>query len=87
MENLKQELLKIAQNWNASGEYDQTEFEGRYFISDDDLDEFAAEHNLTNEDGNFDEHLIQRNCNCQIIYDYKSSNLNRQFGDQEIIFN
>lgn len=84
MEKSKQELLLAAQSWNTSGEYDGTEFEGRFFMSDTELDEFAVAHNLRRADG---DEVIEKACDCKIVYGYESSNPNRQFGDQEIIFN
>jgi hypothetical protein len=88
MKNLKEELKNLAEKWSSSGEYDGTEFEGRHFITDADLDEFAQENGLTEDDGeSFDEAKLQINCDCQIIYDYDGANPNRQFGDSEIIFN
>lgn len=82
---LKKELLRIGENWNASGEYDGTEFEGRYFISDDHLSEFANDNGIEITDDVISE--IEELCDCRIVYDYEGSNPNRQFGDSEIIFN
>lgn len=94
MKNLKKELKRIAQIRNASGEYDDTELEGRYFIFDSGLDDFARKHKLTSaskiyrDEGEiFSVEKIERACDCRIIYDYEGSNPDRQFGDQEIIFN
>jgi len=80
----KSELKKIAENWNASGEYDDTEFEGRYFIGDDDLTEFATDNGFEINDDVVCE--IEKTCDCEIISDYDGANPNRQFGDSEIIF-
>jgi hypothetical protein len=86
MERLKEDLKKLAETWNASGEYDGTEFEGRYFISDDDLDEFAQEHGLAEDDKeSFDEAKIQVNCDCQLNCYYYHGN--RHFREREVIFN
>lgn len=89
-----EDLKKLGQNWNASGEYNDTEFAGRYFVDVLDLDEFAEKRTLCKEDtsglfqnSEFDPEKISRICDCQIIYDYVGSNPNRQFGDVEIIFN
>lgn len=88
MENLKNKLLIESQAWNFSGEFDDTEFAGRFFMTDTDLDEFAKKHGLTQSDEpeDFDRVKIEKACDCKIIYDYKGVNPNRQFGDQEIIF-
>lgn len=89
MKKLKQELLEAAQSWNTSGEYDDTEFAGRFFMSATELDAFARKYKLTQDDepDNFDKDKIEKACKCKIIFDYESVNQNRQFGDQEIIFN
>lgn len=89
MKTLKQELLDIAEKWNASGKFDDTEFKGRYFINDYDLDEFSIEHGLNQILGNnqFDQEKIEKACDCKVLYDYVARNPNRQFGDNEIIFN
>jgi hypothetical protein len=84
MERLKEDLKKLAETWNASGEYDGTEFEGRYFICDVWLGEFADENGFVSDDA---ANELQAACQCQIIYDYDGANPNRQFGDSEIIFN
>ncbi len=86
---MKEELKTIAENWNASGEFDGTDFEGRYFINDADLDEFAAKYGLgrNDDDGGFDAEKIENKCACQIISDYEGANPNRQFEDSEVIFN
>ena len=83
-ENLRKELLSIARSWNNSGEFDGTEFEGRYFVSDDHLTEFAEENGFEINDSVTSE--LEQACNCSFIYDYKGSNPNRHFGDQEVIF-
>ncbi len=87
--NLKEELRKTAETWNASGKYDGTDFEGRYFITDTDLDEFAQYHGLCreNEDGGFDQTEIEKVCDCKLVYDFKGSNPARLFGECEVIFN
>ena len=89
MENLKQELLALSQNWNASGEFDGTRFEGRFFIDDTDLDDFAAKHDMTEKCHStcFCRQDIEQACDCLIVCNYESANPNRQFGDQEVIFN
>lgn len=84
MKNLKAELKRIAQIWNSSGEYDDTEFEGRFFISDTHLGEFADENGFVSDDA---KNELEDACDCQIIYDYEGANSNRQFGDSEVIFN
>ena len=67
---LKEELKKIASDWNASGEYDETDFEGQYFIGDAELDEFAEKHRLGGYDdqGIFvsDYRLIEEKCKCRL---------------------
>ena len=35
MKNLTEELKNLGELWNASGEFDGTEFEGRFFIDND----------------------------------------------------
>ncbi len=87
MKKLKQKLLAAGQYWNLSGEFDGTEFAGRFFMSDMNLDEFARKHGLTqnNEPDKFDKDKIEKACKCKLIYE--GSNPDRQFGDQEIIFN
>jgi hypothetical protein len=89
VKNLQKELKKLAENWNASGEYDSTEFAGRFFIGETDLDDFAAKNGMTEKCHKtcYCRQDIERVCNCQIIYDYEGANPNRQFGDSEIIFN
>ncbi len=89
MKKLKKELLSAAQSWNTSGEYDSTEFAGRFFMSDTELDAFAKKYKLTQDSkpDNFDKDKIEKACKCKIIFDCESVNQNRQFGDQEIIFN
>jgi len=85
---MKNELKKIAQAWNASGEYDGAKFEGRLFVDDDALDDFAIKYGLcrNDDDGGFDPERIENKCACHIIYDYAGASPNRQFGDSEIIF-
>ena len=87
MKNFKNKLKELTKTWNASGEFDGTEFEGRYFISDTDLDAFAAEHGFVDDEGCFIQTEIERNCDCTLIYNYSGANPNRLFGDQEVIFN
>ncbi len=86
MKNMKQKLLELAQSWNASGQYDDTEFARRFIISDTDLDEFANDHGLA-EDEMFDKEQIEKACDCKIVHDYEGKNQNAQFGECEIIFN
>lgn len=89
MEKLKQELLSLCKsNLNPQVEKD-SEFYGRYFLTDADLDDFAGVNELCEDEAgqNFDQEVIEKLCDCQIIYDYEGANPNRQFGDQEIIFN
>lgn len=90
MKNLKTKLKKLAQNWNASGQYDDTEFEGRYFLTDEELDDFAIKHKLCQDNDDeffFDKEKIEEACDCALNYDYESANPLRQLGDSEIIFN
>lgn len=87
MKDLKEELLSLAQSWNASGEHDGTTLEERYFMSDAALDDFARNHELIDQQGNFSVKKIESACDCRVVYDYVGANPNRQFGDQEIIFN
>lgn len=89
MKKLKQELLAAGQSWNFGGGYNGTEFAGRFFMSDMDLDKFARKHGLTQDNApdNFDKDKVEKACKCKIVYDYKSANQDRQVGDQEIIFN
>ena len=76
--------MRISKIWNASGEYDETEFAGRLFIDDLHLDEFARDSGFEINDDVINE--IEKACNCRIIYDYEGANPNRQFGDSEVIF-
>ena len=90
MKNIQDELKKLASEWNASGEHDGTEFEGRFFIGDDELDEFAVKHNLTREeDGElfFDEKKIMSVCDCRFDCDYDGNHGGRNFSESEVIFN
>ena len=87
--SLKQKLLELGKSWNASGEYDDTEFEGRYFIGDDDLEEFSLKHKIhvPSDDEDVALEKIEQACACKLVYDYEGANPSRQTGDQEIIFN
>ncbi len=89
MKNLKKELLKLCEATLASGEYDNTELAGRYILGDNKLDDFAGEHGLCEDEAeqDFDREAIEKACGCQIIYDYEGADPNRQFGNQEVIFN
>lgn len=86
---IRQELEELASNWNASGEHDDTEFAGRCFVNDFDLDEFAMRHDLTQADydSNYDKQRIEAVCDCRIIDDYEGKNPYALFGDVEIVFN
>lgn len=90
---LKEELKKLASTWNASGEHDETEFEGRYFIGDAELDEFAEKHSLGAYDHDDQEifisdyRLIEEKCECRLNCDYDENHGNRQFYESEVIFN
>lgn len=81
--------MEIASEWNRSGEFDDTEYEGRLFIADTDLDEFAIEHGLTQADDpeRFDEAKIKSACDCVLDCDYDGNHGNRNFGENEVIFN
>jgi len=79
-ENLRKELLSIARSWNNSGEFDGTEFEGRYFVSDDHLTEFAEENGFEINDSVTSE--LEQACNCSFT-DYDMS---KKFGEQEKYF-
>ena len=87
IKNLQQELLELAQKWN-SGEYDDTEFEGRLFLSDDDFDFLAKKTDcFMSADDAIDQNKFERLFNCRVIWEYNGVNPNRQWGDCEIIFN
>ncbi len=74
-------------------EEENKQWDGRFFIGDTELDEFAKEHNLCQdntddpEDFSFDQDKVEKACDCRLVYDYEGSNSNRHFGDQEVIFN
>jgi len=82
MKNMKSELKKIAENWNASGEFDETEFAGRFFVSDYELSEFAENHGFVWEDEEVnvvidcrayptmytDEEKVEQACGCRLKY-------------------
>lgn len=89
MKNLKEELKKIAENWDPTGRYDGTTFEDRFFIDDLRLDRFARKYGLNQltSKHEFDGEKVEAACDCEIIYDYDGANPNRQFGNSEIIFN
>ena len=96
MKALKKDFLELIQIWNRSGKYDETEFAGRFFVGNGDLDEFSAKHNLKTQDhGCYIDSLIEELFDCQIqhISDHKDFEKNyssigwRRFGDVEIIFN
>ena len=82
---MKKELKKLSEKWNASGEHNDTSFEGRYFINVADLIGFAKIHGLFS--GTSPKDLfrmrcdIEKICDCIFTYDLEDRNT------YEIIFN
>ena len=81
---MKNELRRIGEIWNNSGEQDGTDFAGRYFIDADYLTEFAEDNGVEITDDVISE--IESVCECSLIDDYEGANPNRHFTDYEIIF-
>ena len=85
MKTLREKLIELSTD--HTGRNDGTEFEGRYFITDTELDKLAIEYNLADVENFYISELIEKIADCKLTQDYPGANPNQQFGEQEIIFN
>jgi len=82
MKNLKEELKRIC----FKQENDESAFYGRRFLTETDLDEFAAEHGLADENDCYDQGKIESACECGLDYDYDEGHAMHLWGECEVIF-